>query len=512
MTRVVLALGVLWVAASSARADVGRYALIIGANRGQADEAVLRYAGSDGQRLSRILRTIGQFSPEDIVVLDDVAADDVRRGLAALNARILRSGGDAVVLVFYSGHADAENLHLGKTRLPLTELRALVSSSPAIARVLIVDACRSGALTRVKGGSRAPSFDIRVDAAPGTEGTAILTSSAAGEDSQESDQLGGSVFTHYLASGLLGAADRDRDGRVTISEAFDYAAHRTLVATTSTLAGPQHPTYRKELAGREDLVLTRPGALHRDLGTLQFAAPGSYLVVRAAPPNLVVAEWTSDEAGGGLALEAGRYVVTRRDPDSLLQGAFMVAPGTPTTVRPEQMQRIDYAEVVRKGGTQRTSALSAFALAGARSGFLGLGTAWTATVGGRLDRARVALEWRGGVASANQTNPRLSITSRETAASIAGLRVFELGRPAVSLGVELGGFWLAQSFSVSTTAAQSSYGAFVGPVVQLEAPLAGRTYVRADAALLTYFLPSGGSMATANVVSFRATAGLGVYF
>ena len=173
--------------------------------------------------------------------------------------------------MYYSGHADGDALHLGGTRLDLVELRDVTAGSSAEARVLVVDSCRSGALTRVKGGRPVPNFEITLDSPPRAQGFAILTSSAAGEDAQESDQLRASIFTHHLISGLLGAADRDHDGRVTIDEAFEYSSERTLAATASSLPGPQHPTYRLEIGGRNDLILSEPGRAARDRGFLAFA-------------------------------------------------------------------------------------------------------------------------------------------------------------------------------------------------------------------------------------------------
>lgn len=164
------------------------------------------------------------------------------------------------------------------TRLALAEIRDLIYGSPATARVLVIDACRSGSATQLKGGRRAPGFTIDVDDKLRSSGVAILTSSAGGEDSQESDELRASFFTHYLASGLRGAADVDADQRVALGEAFSYAAERTLLATSRTVAGPQHPTFRFDLTGREDLVLTRPVASSQRIGTLVFAEPGRYFV------------------------------------------------------------------------------------------------------------------------------------------------------------------------------------------------------------------------------------------
>ena len=51
---------------------------------------------------------------------------------------------------------------------------------------------------------------------------------------EESDLLGGSYFSHHLASGLLGDADRSADGRVTLAEAYAYAYERTVADTASS--------------------------------------------------------------------------------------------------------------------------------------------------------------------------------------------------------------------------------------------------------------------------------------
>src|SRR5262249_53683810 len=152
-----------------------------------------------------------------------------------------------------------------------------------------------------------------------------------------------------------------------------YASERTLASTATTFAGPQHPTFRLDLGGRDDLVLTEPGHAGGLLGALVFPRPGWYLVQRA---DAIVAEITTDASGRRLALEEGRYKVTRRENDHLLEADFNVSTREPTPVDPSRMKRIDYARVVRKGGTERSHAWSVFATSGARGEFLDLGLAW----------------------------------------------------------------------------------------------------------------------------------------
>src|SRR5216684_1201361 len=100
-----------------------------------------------------------------------------------------------------------------------------------------------------------PPFDIRLSERVAGEGAVFLTSSSASEDSQESDDIKGSFFTHALVSGLLGAADENGDGRVTLDEAYRYAYEATLRASSRAWAGVQHPTFEYEVRGMGDVVL-----------------------------------------------------------------------------------------------------------------------------------------------------------------------------------------------------------------------------------------------------------------
>jgi hypothetical protein len=106
----------------------------------------------------------------------------------------------------------------------------------------------------MKGGTKAPSF-LR-DSSNQVEGFAFLSSSSADEDAQESDRIGASFFTYYFVAGLRGAADRNRDGKITLSEAYQFAYEQTLGRTQNTVHGPQHPAYDMHLSGTGDVVIT----------------------------------------------------------------------------------------------------------------------------------------------------------------------------------------------------------------------------------------------------------------
>ena len=493
-----------------------RYALVVGANAGDARQQVLRYAESDAHRVAEVLRTVGGFPAQNVTVLTDVTAGELRRSLIDLNARLRERTGDTMLLVFYTGHADGAGLQLRGTRLPFQELRGLVSGSPATTRLLVIDACRSGVLTRVKGGKAAPGFAVARAPLPITaRGMAILASSSALEDAQESDELRSSFFTHYFLSALRGAADADRDDQVTLSEAYAYTAERTLAATRITRVGPQHPTYRFDLGGRNDLVLSRTASLRGGLGILEFAEPGEYVVSEAGGSGAPVGE-VAVPAGAArrIALPRGRYHVVRRGRDHLLEGEFAVAPGTATPVRRRRMTELAYARVVRKGGTAETSALSVYAAGGARGSLLGLGTSWQGTVGGRIDLAELSVELRMTGGWASTTNERLTIDTRELGGSALGLRAFDLGRVTLAAGVEVGATWFAQRFAEPGTPDRDTVGMMLGPIGVSEVPL-GRWYLRAEVGALTYILRTGndaeGTDAT-TPLALRAGLGIGAYY
>src|SRR5262249_48111245 len=203
----------------------------------------------------------------DARLLTSASADDVRRALDDLKARISQAHEETVFFVYFSGHAKDGDLRLGDSRMPLSELRDALRDAPADVRIGRLDSCQSGAITRSKGVRSAPAFDVQKAQAASTRphGLVLIASSSADEESQESDDIGASFFTHYLASGLLGDADASGDGKVTLAEAYAYAYSRTVGETLS-----QHPVYLYDLGAAGDLVLTAlapaPGARAFPLG------------------------------------------------------------------------------------------------------------------------------------------------------------------------------------------------------------------------------------------------------
>src|SRR5215471_3798308 len=313
------AIGVSPSPAAGAPVPLQRFLLVVGANAGGGDRPKLQYAISDAERFARVMVELGGVLPANEVVLKQPRVKDFIDALDALNARVtsarrMPNAGRVEVVVYYSGHADEQGLLLGADRYPYRMLRDRLDAIPADVRIAVLDACASGAFTRLKGGKVRPPF--LVDESAEMRGHAFLTSSAETEAAQESDRIHASYFTHYLISGFRGAADLSGDGKVTLSEAYQFAFNETLGRTVDTRDGAQHPSYDISLTGTGDVVMTD---VHQTNAILVLPEElDGRVFIRTASQELVVELYKPRGRRVELAVEPGRYDIrVERDRQSL---------------------------------------------------------------------------------------------------------------------------------------------------------------------------------------------------
>ncbi len=236
--------------------EIERYAIIAGVNYGGAKRDLLRYAHTDAENMSRVLTDIGGVPKKNQMVLLESTAEAFNTALTDLATRLTLDSSDTrkEVVFYFSGHANENGLFFGNDNYDYRVLRKDIEAIPAELKITVLDACASGAITRMKGGFRKQAFLI--DASNDLSGYAFITSSSNNEASQESDSIGGSFFTHYLVSGMRGAADVSQDGKITLGEAYQFAFNETLSRTQNTTGGTQHPSYDMKLSGTGDVVMT----------------------------------------------------------------------------------------------------------------------------------------------------------------------------------------------------------------------------------------------------------------
>ncbi len=349
MKRAIMVLGLLAVAAGTARADepVG-YALVVGSNAPGPGQTELVWAEEDAAEVAALLQELGGFEPRHVKVVRRPSPTRLLDEIERLEREIAQSGRPAKLFFYYSGHAKASGLSLGKDELPLAELRARLLEVPAALTVVVLDACQSGAFSRAKGAEPAADFSFNSRSGLDATGIAVLASSTGSELSQESDFLRSSYFTHHLLVGLRGAADDNGDGRVSLDEAYRYTYHQTLTATAATAVGSQHVSVEVDLKGQGEIPLSFPQKATTTI-TLPAAAEGQVLVERL-PARAVVAELHKARGTAlAIAVAPGTYQVLVRGDQRLWRCS--AKPGaSPVTVVLDDCASEALAASTTKGG------------------------------------------------------------------------------------------------------------------------------------------------------------------
>jgi Caspase domain len=303
-----------------------RFALLIGSNDGGRERQRLLYAEKDARTLAQVLTEVGGVAAFDISLLSDPDTDELDRAFADLKRRIeiaAQEAGRVEFILYYSGHSDEAGLLLGEEHYRYSDLRSSIDAMKADVHIAILDSCSSGAFTRIKGGTRRSPFLL--DESVITSGHAYLTSSSEDEAAQESDVIEGSFFTHYLVSGLRGAADTSQDSKVTLNEAYSYASDETLARTENSQAGPQHPSYDIKLTGSGDLVLTDLRSTDAAVELAPDVAGRFFL--RDAEGRLVAEMRKLEGIPMAMALPAGSYSATLQSREQLYGADIILRSG-----------------------------------------------------------------------------------------------------------------------------------------------------------------------------------------
>ena len=352
----VLVIAALWsmdavVASSVAAATLRRFVVIAGSNYGGNDRVPLRYAVTDGENFAKVLEEMGGVESADRTLLREPSVEDLHRALGDVRQRVASASelsGRTEVVLYYSGHADEKGLLLGHERLAYQKLRREMETIPADVHITVLDACASGAITRLKGGQRHEAFLL--DDSMDMEGYAFITSSSEDEAAQESDRISGSFFTHYLVSGMRGAADVSGDGRVTLSEAYQFAFNETLTRTAGTKGGAQHPAYEINLTGTGDVVMTDV----REISAGMILAEGLHgrFFIRNDNEQLVAELFKPAGRTVELGLEPGSYVLHLQRLEQLRSSELVLADGQRLTVDEGDFHDVEREQTALRGGAQ----------------------------------------------------------------------------------------------------------------------------------------------------------------
>jgi hypothetical protein len=288
-----------------------RVAVIAASQKGMGGDRPLRYAYRDGERLEQMLSSVGQVEPANLFLLKVEGKDDFRESLERIGKRIgeLKAGNHKVFLQFYySGHGGARYFHFADGRMSFDEVKAALGGDRADARVYVLDVCFGASFFTAKGFRTAPPVQLQMEMDRAAKGEVTISSSSVNEQAYEVRTLGGSIFTSHWIMALRGAGDSNRDGQVTLFEAYNYAYDRTSGYSAETLDRPQHPSYQIDLTGARDVMLAR--LIQSSTGILFKNCPaGLYNLVDLKRGSQIGELRIPEGDDFTLALEPGRYRV-----------------------------------------------------------------------------------------------------------------------------------------------------------------------------------------------------------
>jgi hypothetical protein len=227
----------------------------------------------------------GGFDPDRVRLLTDHTSDELPTKaniLVSLKAVADATEPDDLLLFYYSGHGDeiegasylvardGRRLVLGDTAVPVSRIKEIIEAAPARAKVILLDACHSGADVGGKG-AQPMSTEFLRRVFEEAEGLAILASCKQGQLSYEWQENERSVFTHFLLEALRGEADRDEKGFVSVQDASRYVTNGVKLWASQRKAS-QTPTLQYTVAG--DIIL----ANYRGSPEAPVALPGKNAV------------------------------------------------------------------------------------------------------------------------------------------------------------------------------------------------------------------------------------------
>ena len=258
---------------------------------------------------------------------------------------------DNMFLFYYSGHADQVSLKMGESDYPLVALKQKFTDFPSDIRIGIFDACQSGSFTRIKGGTLSEPFLFKDDGK--TKGQVILCSSSINENAQESDALGNSVFTFHFVNALRGSGDVTGDGRVTLSEAYQYSYNHTLSSTAGSSGGVQHPSYQFRIQGEGDIVLADLNVSSQGI-LLPSGVSGDITILSVN--NIVVADLAKEKNSAiMIALSPGAYRIVNGRADTRYQASATVKENAIVKVGQDMFAAMESGPGRNKGQTWQRS-------------------------------------------------------------------------------------------------------------------------------------------------------------
>ncbi|MGB2846608.1 MAG: caspase family protein [Saprospiraceae bacterium] len=207
----------------------------------------LRYSDDDAYRIYAFLKSPegGALKDDQIKILvdEDATRDKI---ISALQEQFGRADENDVVILYYSGHGvnnalipiDFDGFN---NKLYHDEITQIMEKSRAKHKLCLIDACYAGGMSEAQAAKA--DFTVSMNNYYSTfnreqGGTAFILSCRNREVSLEDSGLRQGIFSHYLITGLKGAADKNSNKIVTVQELFNFISSQ-VQSYTDHVQNPQ---------------------------------------------------------------------------------------------------------------------------------------------------------------------------------------------------------------------------------------------------------------------------------
>lgn len=236
-------LNVLFVCLCSVTTSIAQntYAVVVGVSDYKyGTKNDLKFADSDATNFAKFLKSKnGGYVPATNIILLTNAKADRNSILVAL--RLLEKARPQDKVYFYfSGHGnDGVFVPYDENLLTHKEVKSAFKSSKAKTKIIIADACLSGSMKvdtkKEKEGSTLLNRAFKDF--KNASNTVVILSSRPYQNSKESGRLQAGAFTFHFLKAMYGAADTNKDKKITVKETFDYISPM-IRKETSNLQAP----------------------------------------------------------------------------------------------------------------------------------------------------------------------------------------------------------------------------------------------------------------------------------
>lgn len=240
------------------------YLVTIGIDKYKNPKYNLNYAQADADGVANIINKQSKSLFQEVIPFSIRNDKAIKANIfAALNQIKTKALEQDMIVVYYAGHGvmsggadkqfyivphDVTQLYgrddlLVDKGISANDLKDFASAINAQKQVFILDACQSaGALDVLEDRARGAAEEKAIAQLARSTGTFWITSTGAEQFATEFAKLGHGIFTYALLEGINGAADANKDQRLTIRELSTYIENKVPELSEQLKGSAQFPS------------------------------------------------------------------------------------------------------------------------------------------------------------------------------------------------------------------------------------------------------------------------------